>query len=167
MFHFVFYRAIRDVLSYPLIIATLVMLLAVCATANEFYSYAFEKQYVCQITKEMIEKTPPWLDKFDSPPLPPRKALAIAEKMADELVGTKEGFKRELVCICLRPIEDGWVWEIRFKWSPPNAATTGIQDYLNVMVLMDGTAVQPRIADRDEDVPLFSNRLKGEGNPEQ
>ena len=29
MFHFVFYRAIRDVLSYPLIIATLVMLFRV------------------------------------------------------------------------------------------------------------------------------------------
>jgi hypothetical protein len=114
-----------------------------CST---YYSYAFGKKYTSRITEEMLRKAPQWLEKSDNPPLSPRKALQSADALSNKLIGKKADYRRYLEGVCLKPMGDGWVWIVRFEWLP-EGASTGVPDDLIIVVLMNGTTIQPEVRD--------------------
>jgi hypothetical protein len=112
------------------------------------FGLAFGKEYVIRLTKERMERAPKWTETSDNPPVSARKALQAAERLADRLIGGRPGFKRSLEeGIRLKPTRYGWVWIVYFTWGPTDAMSTGIPHNLAVVILMDGTAVEPEIRD--------------------
>lgn len=79
------------------------------AKADEYVSYAFGKAYKVRVSGEMIQRAPQWLEKDDNPPVSPRKALRIAEGLANKLIGDRAGYRREPQRdgLCLKPTEGG------------------------------------------------------------
>jgi len=124
----------------------LIMLLSTSGIkADEFVNSAFGKEYKTLVTKEMIKHAPQWEKEAETPPVSPRKAIRVAERLTKKLIGERPGFQRRLESISLKPMEDGWIWLIRFEWIATNTNSTGLPDALSVFILMDGTAVQPQV----------------------
>jgi hypothetical protein len=123
-----------------------------CCNAREYVTEAFGKKVTVKVTEKMVRQAPAWPDNSDSPPIPPRQALRVAEKLADRLVGNTQGYERKLDDgVCLLPTDGGWVWCIRFAWYPKDAMTTGLPNSIVVIVLMDGTTVQPTVEEIEKE----------------
>ena len=113
-------------------------------TNYEVNSYAAGKKFVSTVTGERVLKTPVWRVDADSPPLAPRKAEHLATAKFQQLISDTKDWK--LQGITLEDAGDGlhWVYVIQFTqagtWSGP-------APFLKVIVLMDGTVVEPKIRD--------------------
>ena len=108
----------------------------------EWISYANGKKFHFQVTAERVLKAPVWKSDDVSPPLAARKADELATAKFRQLIPDWDTWKRER--IVLEDLGDGlhWIYVVEFmqtsssKVKPP---------FLNVIVLMDGTVVEPRI----------------------
>jgi hypothetical protein len=97
--------------------------------------------------------------------LSPRKAIQSAERLAGRLIGERKDYRRQFERngICLKPIEGGWVWLVRFEWDWKEGTSTGIPNHLYVVVLMDGTAVSPEVHERNWPGELGGENKDGDG----
>lgn len=104
------------------------------------------RYFVTTISREMLQRSPPWRPNEANPPLSARKALAVAEREKARLI--RPSADRDTVWslegISLVPrADDRWYWVIEY-WGTPGGALGGSPSVLNVVVLMDGTLVQPK-----------------------
>lgn len=140
----------RNVLVIPVLL--FLLLLVSSGLSYGVYSYAFGRQYFCEISEEMLEKSPSWDERTDNPPLSAGKAIRLANAMKNKLVKDAKDFKWHLVSATLendwsRDSDPGrkWWWSIRYEAHVRQGGETGIPNHLVVIVLMDGTVVQPEI----------------------
>jgi hypothetical protein len=108
-------------------------------------SDAFGKRYVVTISQPALDESPEWDAEADNPPLGARKALKLATDMKNSLVEDSEKFKWRLESLSLKPVPSGkWYWLANYEaW--PRGQFEGRTERLRLVVLMDGTAIQPEV----------------------
>jgi hypothetical protein len=104
------------------------------------------------VTQERVSKTPVWRLQQDSPPIQPRtaetRATAQFHKLLKDAVLIKDTEGWELKTITLEsPWGDlHWIYIVEFG---PHNPQLGFQYTLKIIVLMDGTVVEPKVAAND------------------
>ncbi len=112
------------------------------------YIYLNGECWVLRVTASDLAATPVWPGKDDSPPLPPRAAIAASRSVLRQLVKGSDDW--ELERVSLRRVElrpEAWVYEVQFL-SPmpplrPNSVGIIGRSPVSLVVLMDGTAISP------------------------
>lgn len=116
---------------------------------EKVYSLLDDARYfVTTISSEMLRRSPPWRANEANPPLSARKALVVAEREKARLISPSADRDTvwSLQGMSLVPrADDRWYWVIEY-WGAPGGALGGSPSVLNVVVLMDGTLVQPKKA---------------------
>ncbi|MDX1927994.1 MAG: hypothetical protein SFV81_15825 [Pirellulaceae bacterium] len=103
------------------------------------------------ISTEEIEATPKWIESDSSPPVSARKAIDMATvKLPDVLfeLFEKRGVRKEWEVdhVCLKRFDERWYWLVSFtRVIPPGAIGSGIQDESQIVVLMNGKVLLPKI----------------------
>jgi hypothetical protein len=138
------------------ILGILVLLMLASPTlASTFYSYAFGKRYCFEIAPEMLAKSPSWDGNADDTPLPAGKAVRLANSLKNRLVKDSKDFKWHLVSAELEhdflnePDSGKWWWAIRYEAHIRQGGESGIPNHLKIIVLMDGTVIEPKITEAD------------------
>ncbi|QJX00277.1 hypothetical protein [Frigoriglobus tundricola] len=107
-------------------------------------SDAGDKYYSVGITKAALDKAPIWKDDADTPPLSARKAMKLAAAMKDKLVRNPDGGHWELVSMSLVEARAGqWFWQANYEWLKDGVFTGAGRPHLRLVVLMDGTVIEP------------------------
>ena len=126
----------------------MIALRAFTAFGDVFFSSSYgDKIYRFTITDEELKNYPLWFPDQDTPPLAPRKAVSSAREVLKTLV--RDADKWKLQEIGLVPIGSGeskWVYTVQFHPPLPPEGIDGRIPNLKLVVLMNGTAVKPKIA---------------------
>ncbi|MEI7728378.1 MAG: hypothetical protein WCO56_02355 [Verrucomicrobiota bacterium] len=117
-------------------------------TSSTMHSYALGKRFGFEVTGERVLKTPIWKADADSPPLAPRRADQLATAKFRKLISDTKGWKRGSITLVDAGDSLHWYYVIHFVQMDE---FSGVPPTLHVIVLMDGTVVEPRI---DEDKRL-------------
>lgn len=114
------------------------------------WSMAVEKSYTVTVTQEALQTSPCWADGEENPPLSARRAIVLATAKKDKLVSDSADWKWHLESASLHQVEEGrWVWLVHFEAYPPSfGGIAGAPPFLNLVVLMDGTIIEPKPASR-------------------
>lgn len=112
---------------------------------------ASEKYYQSYLTRDAIRKTPAWdQEKDDSPPVSPRKAIRLAEKMRKSVV---KADNREWEVANMHLIFEGThcAWYVTLRTALTEAELEGgLSNEVTLFVLMDGTVIKPKVKGLDE-----------------
>jgi hypothetical protein len=137
------------------VLAVVLALLLLCPSVfggEEYVSYAFGKRYRIEITDEMLAKSPTWNDEVDNPPVSPGKAIRLANALKSRLVKDSKHYKWRLISATLdNDWSSGsapgrkWWWTIRYEAHVRVGGSSGIPSHLELVVLMDGTVIEPRV----------------------
>ena len=125
----------------------LFLLCCLCPVANaqdyaaKFSGFHDGKQFEFIVTSEHLDKSPEWLSEQENPPLPARRALAIAADYLPHLVTNAEKWKSREVR--LYPVRNKWVYVVSFSEQKE-----GLQAGFVIVVLMNGQLVEPKITKR-------------------
>ena len=139
---------IRDVLCLMVVAALGVGFTSGAAIAEAFPSRAPAQAYVTTITRKMLDDSPAWDANDENPPLSARKAMAAANAVVAKLEPDTKSWKRRLegLFLCQDGESNKWYWRVEYRWDPPpGTALGGLAPYMTIVVLMDGTVVQPII----------------------
>ncbi len=135
------------------LVIPVLLLLASPSFGDTHYSYAFGKCYIFEITPEMLDKSPSWDEQADNPPLSAGKAIRLATSLKNRLVKDSKDFKWRLISATLdhtwgsgSDAAKKWWWSVRFE-ARFRGDETGRPNHLEVLVLMDGTVIEPKIED--------------------
>jgi hypothetical protein len=133
----------------------LTLLLVVFPVANddrgviEIHSYALGKHYIVAVTQKQLDKSPIWKDDAENPPLSARKAMKLTATMKDNLVKDTDRLVWKQEGASLEEAGDNrWYWLISYRASDPRPGTgsTGQPPTLRLIVLMDGTVIEPQVS---------------------
>jgi hypothetical protein len=103
-------------------------------------------QYASTISKERLAASSDWEEEDPNPPLPARRALALAEATVRRTLKDSDGKNLERLCDSARLVPFGgkkWCWNVHYKWRPRAGAWDGVLPHFEVFILMDGTVVEP------------------------
>ncbi len=118
---------------------------AMSQTPAVFHSSYDGKRYDFYVTEEQLKATPAWPDDQDAPPLAPRLALSTARKSLQQLFPDAENW--QLGDVTLQPMWKSWIYVVHFAVPPPTSLSTRPASWFNVVVLMNGEPVQPKIVE--------------------
>jgi len=133
------------------IISILLVLFAVPVRGDSAQSYSmrsFEdmdgKSFISEVTKEQLIEAPAWRSQDDFPPLSPRKADQLATAKFNELLEDRKDWRRD--SISLNEIGDGshWIYVVEFNY---HGDLGGLVLPYRIIVLMDGTVVEPKFSE--------------------
>jgi hypothetical protein len=102
-----------------------------------------------RVTREQLLKTPVWRVQDDSPPLSPRRADVLAtarfQKLVKDVTRSKDTkyFMRDSISLVDMGDNLHWVYVVSFMWT---GAISGPAPQVRIMVLMDGTVIEPKVA---------------------
>jgi hypothetical protein len=107
-------------------------------------------QFMSRITREQLARTPAWDPASEFPPLSPRKAEEASRAMLKKLLGERRWSRPD---ITLKPFDvtadDGDHREIRWLYVLHFGLLSDMDNNqagsLNIIVLMDGTVMEPRL----------------------
>jgi hypothetical protein len=105
-------------------------------TQATFSSYHGGKRYDFEVTAEQLAKCPAWLDDQENPPLPARRALAIATNYLSTLFSDAE--KWRMHGFSLVPVGEKWVYLVNFIEPPPKNSSEHLTSPFKIVVLMNG-----------------------------
>jgi hypothetical protein len=133
-----------------LTVAALVALLAPSGQVPidlEVLSIAFGKLYRSTVTPAVLAKTPVWDEKDENPPVSARQAIKLADKARERIVKDTDDWKWHREHVELHEFFGRWYWTVRYR-----AYNTDIVFYvtlpeLTLVVLMDGTVIEPTIVE--------------------
>ena len=113
------------------------------------YSYAFGKQYGSEIAETDLLQAPTWDRRIPNPPLSANDAMVRADRVRKRLIKERKLLDNvrdgewALEDVQLTPYgEDHWYWVVRFVYD---MSQSGPPNELELVVLMDGTVVEPKI----------------------
>jgi hypothetical protein len=114
-----------------------------CASHSSYYD---GKRYDFNITHPQLDETPSWTEDAESPPLSPRKAIAVASACLPKLVPNAE--KWRFAALHLDPVgnKEKWIYVVEFHAPHPPGVFDGPVRTMNIVVLMNGNPVQPVIS---------------------
>jgi len=122
-------------------------LVAALLTAQAESTFTVEyggKKYEFRIPEQDLLKTPAWAPDQDNPPLSARRAIDIAKEEIAALLPNGKDWR--LYEVTLRPLDDHWVYLVQFlEPLRPDGGGQQLSNGFQVVVLMDGVAVMPRI----------------------
>ena len=123
------------------------LLIATLAAAQAETTFTVEyggKKYEFRIAEQDLQKTPAWPPAQENPPLSARRAMDIASKKLATLLPNGKDWR--LYAVTLRPMENRWFYLVEFL-EPLRGDGAGQQlsTGFQVVVLMDGTAVTPKV----------------------
>jgi hypothetical protein len=107
-----------------------------------------EKTVVVEVTDTTIERAPAWHPKDENPPVSARRALKLATELKDTLVKDSEDRRWKFQSASLQKTLRGehWYWLVTF-WGVYHPSG-GRPIELQLVVLMDDTAVKPIVKER-------------------
>jgi len=106
-------------------------------------NYAFGKKYTSTVTQVALDRGPRWKADADDPPLPARKAIRAADALKVRVAKLADGWTWEFKGAALKPLgKDQWYWSVTYEAEKEGVASFGPWR-LELIVLMDGTAVEP------------------------
>lgn len=118
------------------------------AVQRVYYSYPPDHvQYASEITRELRDSSPDWMEAEPNPPLSARKAMSLAEATLRATLKDKTDplYERYFSGARLVPLGGRkWCWEVCYEWHARVGGETGTPYDFRVFVLMNGTVVQPR-----------------------
>jgi hypothetical protein len=111
----------------------------------EIKNYVENRTIMVKVNKERLLRTPVWRTEAVNPPVSPKRAIGLANEMRKALVKDTARFKWRFVSAKLvRDTEsERWYWKIGFEARVRAAEPPDYPQELELVVLMDGTAVQP------------------------
>lgn len=95
---------------------------------------------------------PKWTGDRPNPPLSTAEAIRLATKKLNGLVQDTDEFYWGLVSASVVPwrYQDGyWYWQITFERHVKRGGSSGWPPEIRLVVLMDGTVVEPQISERE------------------
>jgi hypothetical protein len=104
------------------------------------------RRYTTRITAEHRQRSPAWDDGAENPPLSAKQAKALATQMKDSVVKDSDTHWWGLHGLTLRPMDGKWIWVVTFREHTRNGISTGPATELDIVVMMDGTALEPKRA---------------------
>jgi hypothetical protein len=113
-----------------------------------FYEYYKGNRYEVNVTQEMLNKTPSWSVTEAHPPLPARRALALAAAYLPRLVEDAGKWRQDEVTLRKIASGDKWVYIVKFTGPHPPNVVDGPVPTMRVIVLMNGDIV-PRVLSKD------------------
>jgi len=102
------------------------------------------KTYEFRIADQDLQRTPAWQAGQENPPLSARRAIDIATKQLATLLPNGKDWR--LYAVTLRPIENRWVYLVDFLEPLRDGAGQQLSAGFQVVVLMNGAAVAPRVS---------------------
>ena len=136
-------------------VRSLLVVLAIVPVARAgelgFPSVAFGNSYQTIISDDTLQKSPVWKDNDENPPVSARQAMAAAEAVVARLIAPSNEWRRQLDGITLTQKGNRWFWRAQFVWFPKDGGLGGLPPYMDVIVLMDGKAIEPSIIERKVD----------------
>ena len=103
-----------------------------------------------QVTSEVASKTPAWPPESENPPLSPRRAQEIARKGMQELVADPKAWRLDEIRLVDMGDHLHWIYVVHFMRVSGNDPARLSPDYLDTVVLMDGTFVKPTLVKSDQ-----------------
>ena len=111
-------------------------------------SRAFGKVYSVTVNDDQLDASPAWAEDEEHPPLSARHAMKLATELKDRLVNDSDDYKWKLETASLNAAsEHKWYWLIQFGVDYRSAIFAGTPPDLRLVVLMDGTVIEPRVHD--------------------
>jgi hypothetical protein len=109
---------------------------------GQWSSYVLGQRWDFTVLRRDLERTPLWADSDETPPLAPRRAIAVARSELERLVPAADAWR--LSNVQLRPVHGPgrWIYLVGFD-EPAPGPMGGIGQTLEIVVLMNGVAVQP------------------------
>ncbi len=126
----------------------------ICAERPDYiYSVTEDNELLAVVRDQDLVNSPAWDDSAENPPVSAKRAVKLASAVKDSLVSDLERWEWELESTALKKHGDKWYWIVRYqahlkdgharttkrKWDAPK----NIAPFLDVPVLMDGTAIKP------------------------
>jgi hypothetical protein len=106
---------------------------------------AHNYEYVVSSTD--LLKSPLWNPDMRNPPLPVQDAVRLAKKQLSKLIGKSKEFELESVTLKSAG-EQRWFYAVKFNPPLPPHGLDGFQLPFTILVLMNGTAVEPKVFDQ-------------------
>jgi hypothetical protein len=115
------------------------------------YGDVGDKHFQSKATWSQIEQAPRWSpDTEEMPPLAPTRAQSIALRTLEPLIPPGQEWHLHEVRIVDGGLRTHWLYEVSFRREyprDPNVAVFG-GEFMAILVLMDGTAIEPRAIPR-------------------
>ena len=110
------------------------------------HEFRLRKDYASCAAYDAILKSPAWNQEAESPPVSPRKAIRLAEKMLKSVVKAPDGSKWQVADLRLRFVGDHCAWQVTFRASELEAGLVDSHE-VAMFVLMNGAVIKPKVAD--------------------
>jgi len=109
----------------------------------QWFSYVARERFDFTVRQDDAEGLPPWNELIEDPPLPPRRAILLAQSQLEKLVSDAD--KWTFAGLRLQPlkVKDAWVYVIDFHGPLPPGVIDGSSPLMSIVVLMNGSAIQP------------------------
>ena len=109
--------------------------------AAERPSHLYPYEYVSTVTESQVLSAPAWKRNAGHPPLSARKADELAKAVFRKLPGRSTLERTE---IHLVDLGDSIHWFYVVRFDTVNEAITGLPAWAEILVLMDGTVIEPK-----------------------
>ena len=115
-------------------------------------SHAFGKTYTSRADPDVLSRSPWWDETEESPPVSPRRALKLADKMLRSIAKAPDGWKWRVTNQRLFIWGNMCLWHVMYEAVPiePEAGLLEPFHEITLIVLMDGTVVKPVLADDEK-----------------
>jgi hypothetical protein len=119
---------------------------------NPFENNPITPGYVLTISRKRLTNSPAWNPDSPNPPISSRKANEAAAKHSQDVKGLRFGPWISHL-LYLQPL-DRWIWAL--ESSRPNDDDGRPVTKVPIVILMDGSIILPRIANRDDQYGFYS-----------
>lgn len=102
------------------------------------------KLFTFAVMESHLQKIPKWESSAEYPPLSPRKAVTVAKQKAKELLPEVYNWEPGQVTLVRAGPEGNWIYIVKVS-ERPNLLRWNNPPWINIIVLMDGAAVDPTV----------------------
>lgn len=132
----------------PLTIAVVALTQAPDVDTGYYHiSHAFGKTYKSRVDRNVVSQTPAWDETEESPPVSPRQALKLVDKMRRSIAKAPDGWEWKAMNLHLFVGENPCAWYVMYQAVPVEPEEGPIPFHeLTLIVLMDGTVIKPVVS---------------------
>jgi hypothetical protein len=123
-----------------------------CVTSRMF-GKTYKSCLTGDVLRDTIRKSPAWDQETESPPVSPKKAIKLAEKMRKSVLKAPDDWEWHTMDLHLFLLGDDCVWHVTFQAMPieREAGLISPHEEITLIVLMDGTVIKPVVVDEEPD----------------
>lgn len=123
-----------------------------CVTSRTF-GKTYKSCLTADALRDAFDKSPTWDQTTDSPPVSPKKAIQLAEKMRKSVLKAPDDWAWHAMDVHLFLSGDQCLWHVTFQATPkqPDAGFVPPHEEITLIVLMDGAVIKPVAVDDEPD----------------